>query len=430
MLIFWGEKNRGQPWLAIFWLLVALGIWSYIFGLWGTDSGEEAVEKAIQGIEEAKVLREKSVYERLKAQGSGIAARREAERLNDWKKNFPWQPTTDDAVEFDPDRHILHRVRPYGEAQPASNPIGIAEFAVADHNVALRRFFQNDARFTKQFEKAYHILADYGMTNNPVLAGRTFNALWDYHQANQQAQSKPDETAMEPVMQTLRRMNSETGTLEVVETKIREWKPYPPHPETGKTMTWSERTEYLKDGIAGSLLQSEWLSSMPYPEEEAQAFTIRDRLIDEVEQMADIPNPGFIGMLSPEEDALNSDFWSLLDEGHPEIDTDILVPYVGWAQGMERYEEEFEIRMAQSVAEGDPSLKALRPDLFPLADVVENVLVDRNGDPLRNHEGFQGFLLKDGEPFPLWESSDGSLRIPTPSEVEEMHSWSTTSESP
>ena len=30
--VFWGEGDKWQPWLAIFWLLTAIAIWTYIIG--------------------------------------------------------------------------------------------------------------------------------------------------------------------------------------------------------------------------------------------------------------------------------------------------------------------------------------------------------------------------------------------------------------
>lgn len=41
----------------------------------------------------------------LRDAGQRIAARAEEVRMEKWKANFPWQPTTDPAVVYDPIRH-------------------------------------------------------------------------------------------------------------------------------------------------------------------------------------------------------------------------------------------------------------------------------------------------------------------------------------
>ena len=69
-----------------------------------------------------------------------VESQAEAERLANWKANFPYQPTTD------PDVVIAEEMLENMADQPASN------------HLFLRSFFENEARFSAQFEHLYHIL--------------------------------------------------------------------------------------------------------------------------------------------------------------------------------------------------------------------------------------------------------------------------------
>ena len=62
------------------------------------------------------------------------------------------------------------------------SPAGIHDY--------LKEFFQNEARFTPQFEHLYHILEEHGRGDNPVATGKIFNCLWEYHYYSQK---DPDE---------------------------------------------------------------------------------------------------------------------------------------------------------------------------------------------------------------------------------------------
>ena len=88
----------------------------------------------------------------------------EAERLANWKANFPYKPTTD------PDVVMTEETIKFSNP---SSPAGIHGY--------LKMFFQNEMRFTTQFEQLYHILEEHGRGDNPVAAGNIFNSLWCYH---------------------------------------------------------------------------------------------------------------------------------------------------------------------------------------------------------------------------------------------------------
>ncbi|MCS1411510.1 MAG: hypothetical protein M2R45_04710 [Verrucomicrobia subdivision 3 bacterium] len=53
--------------------------------------------------------------------------------------------------------------------------------------------------------------------------------------------------------------------------------------------------------------------------------------------------------------------------------------------------------------------------------VENNRLVDKDGNPVRMHKGFVGDLVTEqGEMVPLIQEEDGGLRVPTPTEIQEM----------
>ncbi len=94
-----------------------------------------------------------------------VEMQKEAERLANWKANFPYKPTTD------PDVVITEEMleEGYGYAPIFSN------------HASLRRFFETDLRFTPQFEQLYRILEEHGRGDNPVATGNIFECLRMYH---------------------------------------------------------------------------------------------------------------------------------------------------------------------------------------------------------------------------------------------------------
>ncbi len=335
-LVLWGEKEFLQPWLANFWLMIAFVIWYHILGFGVTKPSDEVIQATKHRLFVAKAFNENALNERLGEAGNPEVAIEEAKRLANWKSNFPWTPTTDPAVPFEPDRYILRRSKtPFPK-----HPLSQADHDIAKQNVALRRFFQNEVRFSKQFEQTYHVFADYGRTNNPVYLEYVFYSLRDYHQAAQHADSLPHEIAMRP---SIIFSYSTPPNREVRTMRIGWWQPYRPNPDTGKTMTWSERTQYLRERLLETIHRSQWLSPdyECYRNQEDQSRTIHRRLIAEVENMTDIPDPQlFLRGPSPEEWTLKTTYWRLMESEHPDFTKDVFVPFVGWADKIRRYEEQ------------------------------------------------------------------------------------------
>ena len=89
----------------------------------------------------------------------------EAERLANWKANFPYKPTTD------PDVVVTEEMfeKGYGYTPIFRNP------------GYMRHFFENETRFTAQFEQLYRILEEHGRGDNPMATGDIFECLRWYH---------------------------------------------------------------------------------------------------------------------------------------------------------------------------------------------------------------------------------------------------------
>ena len=170
-----------------------------------------------------------------------VEAQKEAERLANWKANFPYQPTTD------PDVVITEEMleEGYGYTPIFSN------------HAALRRFFETDLRFTAQFEQLYRILEEHGRGDNPVAIGNIFECLRFYHL---RSQKDPEEIVKGSYDHILKR-----------------------------PITYAESAESFKESIVYALhAERKWPDREFMPEDEAVA--LRDRIINEVQWTDKLPS--------------------------------------------------------------------------------------------------------------------------------------------
>ena len=66
-------------------------------------------------------------------------------------------------------------------------------------------------------------------------------------------------------------------------------------------------------------------------------------------------------------------------------------------------------------------MKALTPELFPPVKIKNEVLVDKDGDPVKYFEGSNYRVINhQHECFPMPVNEDGTIRLPTPEEMEQM----------
>ena len=324
------------------------------------------------------------------------AAELEAKRLAHWKANFPWKPTHDPDVQFDPDLHLTWHINHMEASEEemkrwkARERTNTQIYAGANH-VKLKRFFEDEIRFTRQFEQCYRILEEHGRGHNPVQVLEVFEALRDYQYV---AQHDPEERVLD-----------EDGK--------------PGRREDGGFVTWGDVTEGYYEYLMGDLNNSGgWLNARYASEAgKAEAIGIRDRLIREVKGMNELPErimdyANSIGSFtedSPEGQALI--------KGEEEL----LVPYVGWYRESQEYWGEQTRQFRISYEEGDPSLKAVAPELFPPVAVKNNQLVDKDGDPVKWREGLDVTLINErGEVVPVIVEENGTVSLPTPAEVAAM----------
>ena len=272
----------------------------------------------------------------------------EAERLANWKANFPYKPTTDPDV-----------VIPEG---------GKANFPVRRNHGYMRHFFENESRFTAQFEQLYRILEEHGRGDNPMATGDIFECLRRY-----QTNRPKDPNARS------RRYN---------------------HREE-RYLTNAEDAERDKEVILGVLMsERRWPVLGGMPEDEAVA--LQDRILSEIQGVDKLPPSG---MTTPDATkyifAINGDYGDELEPGDSPL---VISP--GWQAA---YEKKY------------PPPDSLEAKKRLLGIGEGNVLLD-DGQPIEYREGenIAALVTPDGIEVPLHLDEDGNVIIPTPAEIEEM----------
>ena len=318
------------------------------------------------------------------------AAELEAKRLAHWKANFPWKPTHDPDVQFDPDLHLTWHINHMEASEEemrrwkARERTNTQIYAGANH-VKLKRFFDDEIRFTRQFEDCYRILKEHRRGHNPVQVLEVFEALRDYQYTTQ---FDPEEEL----------------------PKEKQWP---------GVVTWGDVTESYYEYLMGDLNNSGgWLNARYASEAgKAEAIGIRDRLIREVKGMNELPVKIMDYANSGSGFTKDSPEGQALINGEEEL----LVPYVGWYRESQEYWGEQTRQFRISYEEGDPSLKEAAAHLFPPVGVENGRLVDKDGTPVKWREGMHiSLVTPQGEMMPMMVDEDGAIRFPTPAEIEEM----------
>ena len=273
----------------------------------------------------------------------------EAERLANWKANFPYKPTTDPAVV------ITQEMLEDGGRSPVLN-----------NHMFLRSFFESEARFTAQFEQLYGILEEHGRGDNPAAAAKIFSSLQGYHRYRQR---DPDALC--------RNSLTDTGTER-------------------RNHTNGELAEMFKEAIVYCLhAERMWPDREFMPEDEAIA--IRDRIVNEIQGMERMPNPGF------------SEVNDYMDE--LEVGLSPLVISPGWQAAYDEWDRQWNEREQEEWE-----------NPYPEMDVGEDNVLMHNGQPIKYREGehVASITTPDGFRVPLNLDEDGKVIIPTPSQIEEM----------
>ena len=270
----------------------------------------------------------------------------EAERLANWKANFPYKPTTD------PDVVITQEMLEDGDP------------TVEHNHMFLRSFFESEGRFTPQFEQLYGILKEHGRGDNPAAAAKIFDSLQSYHRYRQR---DPDALC--------RSSFTGTGTER-------------------RNHTNGELAEMFQEAIVYCLhAERMWPDREFMPEDEAIA--IRDRIVNEIQGMEEMPDPGF------------SEVNDYMDE--LEVGLSPLVISPGWQAAYDEWDRQWNEREQEEW------------ENFEM-DVGEDNVLMHNGQPIKYREGehVASITTPDGFRVPLNLDEDGKVIIPTPSQIEEM----------
>jgi len=304
----------------------------------------------------------------------------ESERLWNWKVNFPWKPTHDPYLKSDPGRYLAESKR--------LGPMSATDMFTGANHYVLKNFFDDESRFSPQFEKFYRILEENDRGHDPVAAAAVFHSLRSYYHAAYE-HGENDEI-------------NEGDNIPIRGLKVK---------------TWGQYADKLLGSLHVKLITSRWHRPGFLSEEgRADAFGLIERLLGEVEGLDKLPvdvmeyaivsgmnstNPEAAGVLSGEEE--------------------LLVPYVGWTEEHAMMEGEQRRQFQTSYEQGDPFLKAAMPELFPPVDIINGQLVDKDGDLVKWSESGEIALINErGERVPVVVEDDGNISLPTPEEVELM----------
>ncbi len=315
--------------------------------------GEEAIpaqpeaneeEKPIDGFDVAAEFRERH-NRALSPQA------REDNRRNLWKKNFPWEPVYDPAVQFKP---------------------GMSMSAV-EHHFYLKNFFENELRFSPQFEQIYRIMEKHDRTENPIALAGIFEVLTDYHK---DSRHNPQELVRKSDGTPYLRNKTIDGHRE----------PY----------TWEEKLGVDKK-VLYYLIQGgsrSWPHKEPMSDERVDS--IIEELVNEVPGMAEVR-----GDFTSEGDKIMvlGGWTQFLKEGDP-----LMVPYEGYQAGL----DEWNNNRQRALNEGFAKQRAKDKPAGILAD---GTLVNADGEPIIASEGSFGGFTVDGQEHALQEMEDGSVRL-------------------
>ena len=233
-----------------------------------TNSIDSFSDDSTQELSRISNNRLSSQSQRMAVRSQDLAERR---RLEKWKQRFPWEPVVDDNFPYVPHKYV-----------PGYKPTNSYEGTVIleqKHNYKnLKRFFSNEVRYTAQFESMYNILEKYNRNNDPALAKRVFEHLWNYHH----------------------------------------------HKDTN-----AYKAKSYKSGVIAALTSPRNADEYYFsPEGIKEAEIIADDLIDNVKEMQSIPYPWPI---TEEEHRTKQTYDMRIMSGDPDLVGDFLVPYVGWA---------------------------------------------------------------------------------------------------
>ena len=309
------------------------------------------------------------------------ALKAETKRLLRWKKEFPWPPTHDPKIDALEATTILN-----GDKYEHHNAVTVHQ--------RLSRFYNDEIRYSHQFEQVYNVLEKHGMAHNPIPAMRAFKNLRAYARSSSFA---PDEILLD-----------EHGNIQRREGQRNK------HNKNPITMDEIANSDYNQI-IAGLSNSLEWVDkSMASKDSLPKLEQIAYDLATTVSGMNELPLDAMIYANASWVNGPDSDEYQDLVTG----DDQMLVPYIGWYDESIQYFQEIENQFNYSVKTGDPSLKQIAPGLFPPVGINDdNLLIDKNGDEIKMREGIFLRIIHDGQIKTPQINEDGTIIIPSPSQL-------------
>ena len=291
---------------------------------------------------------------------------REDNRRKLWEQNFPWKPT------FDPANTVTAEMI---SDEPRNRK-------ATDNHFALKKFFDNDLRFSPQFEQLCRIMEEYDRTENPAALGYAFDALREYHRILRE--ENLDEIKRKSNGKPARRRVR--GDLITLSDGSRAWK----RTDEWETFTWREAAEDMKFYI-GATIASEWR----WPHQEMmppdQMDEVVERLISEIHGWEDVKEDLIMGLPADARMALK-------------VDDPLLTPYEGYQAGFDAWNDERNRAINEGIAEK-------RRKNRPTGILADGTLVNANNEPIQAGAGSFGSFVNFGEKFSLQEMEDGSIRL-------------------
>ena len=291
---------------------------------------------------------------------------REDNRRKLWEQNFPWKPTYDPANTVTAEMLV---------ESPRSMQATYNHFD-------LKKFFDNELRFSPQFEQLYRIMEEYDRTENPVALGYAFDALREYHRIL--LWENLDEIKMKSNGKPARRRVR--GDLITLSDGTQAWK----RTDEWETFTWGKRAESMKSSIASAIA-----AEMYWPHKERmhydQAEEVVERLINEISGLEDVKADLVMG--------IPADARMALKVGDP-----LLTPYEGYQAGFDAWNDE----RNRAISEG---MAKKRRKNRPAGILADGTLVNASGEPIQASDGSIGSFVNSGKPFALEETEDGHVRL-------------------
>lgn len=218
-------------------------------------------------------------------------------------ENFPFEPTYHQEIKYDPNVYNAKGSAHWPE-EKKNKAFWDMKQRVENHGF-LRNFYASYLPYTEEFEQMYNIIEEeFGEVDDTITLGWTFNTLKNYHQA---AQHDSNEIYRENVRveipntldPAIEEFTLGDDFFNLPEEAKREYlsvlqQAYMENlaPELRvsyevRDVTWGERSESLKRGIIGHLMDQKDDGQLM---EESVARAIQERLVNE------IPSQGFIEM--------------------------------------------------------------------------------------------------------------------------------------